>query len=93
MRENSIFKKILSKSIRETNHLLALADPSTPKMVLGEKHVHQAMIALEQANLAFRLMNQMRNKMISGLRRDYVHADLILDREYGQILRAHYAIF
>jgi flagellar hook-basal body complex protein FliE len=35
-------------------------------MILGEKDVHQAMIALEQANLAFRLMVQVRNKIISA---------------------------
>ena len=62
----SDFKKILSKSIQETNHLLALADRSTQEMTLGEKDVHQAMIALEQANLAFRLMIQVRNKIVSA---------------------------
>ncbi len=62
----SDFKKILSKSIQETNHLLALADQSTQGMILGEKDVHQAMIALEQANLAFRLMIQVRNKIVSA---------------------------
>jgi flagellar hook-basal body complex protein FliE len=62
----SDFKKILSKSIEETNHLLASADQSTQEMILGEKDVHQAMIALEQANLAFRLMVQVRNKIISA---------------------------
>jgi flagellar hook-basal body complex protein FliE len=62
----SDFKKILHKSIQETNHLLELADQSTQEMVVGEKDVHQAMIALEQANLAFRLMIQVRNKMVSA---------------------------
>ena len=32
----------------------------------GPKDVHQAMIAPEQANLAFRLMIQVRNKMIAA---------------------------
>jgi len=62
----SDFKKILNKSIQETNHLLALADQSTQEMILGEKDVHQAMIALEQANLAFQLMIHVRNKIISA---------------------------
>ena len=48
----SDFKKILSKSVRETDHLLAQADQAAQEMVLGEKDVHQAMIALERANLA-----------------------------------------
>ncbi len=62
----SDFKKILNKSVRETNDLFAQADQATQAMALGQKDVHQAMIALEQANLAFRLMIQVRNKMISA---------------------------
>ena len=62
----SDFKRILHKSIQETNHLLTLADQSTQEMILGEKDVHQAMIALEQADLAFRLMVQVRNKLLSA---------------------------
>jgi flagellar hook-basal body complex protein FliE len=62
----SDFKKILNNSVRETNDLFAQADQATQAMALGQKDVHQAMIALEQANLAFRLMIQVRNKMISA---------------------------
>ena len=62
----SDFKKILNKSVRETNDLFTQADQATQAMALGQKDVHQAMIALEQANLAFRLMIQVRNKMISA---------------------------
>jgi len=49
-----------------TNDLFTQADQATQAMALGQKDVHQAMIALEQANLAFRLMIQVRNKMISA---------------------------
>jgi len=35
-------------------------------MVLGKQDIHQAMVALEQANLSMRLMIQVRNKMISA---------------------------
>jgi flagellar hook-basal body complex protein FliE len=62
----SDFKKILNKSVREANDLFAQADQATQAMTFGQKDVHQAMIALEQANLAFRLMIQVRNKMISA---------------------------
>ena len=62
----SDFKEILNKSVRETNNLLAQADQATQAMSFGQKDVHQAMIALEQANLAFQLMIQVRNKMISA---------------------------
>jgi flagellar hook-basal body complex protein FliE len=62
----SDFKKILNKSVRETNDLFAQADQATQAMAFGQKDVHQAMIALEQANLSFRLMIQVRNKIISA---------------------------
>ena len=62
----SDFKKILNKSVRETNDLFAQADQATQAMAFGQKDVHQAMIALEQANLAFQLMIQVRNKMLSA---------------------------
>ncbi len=62
----SDFKRILNKSVRETNGLFAQADQATQAMAFGQKDVHQAMIALEQANLAFRLMIQVRNKMLSA---------------------------
>jgi len=62
----SDFKKILNKSVRETNDLFTQADQATQAMAFGQKDVHQAMIALEQANLSFRLMIQVRNKIISA---------------------------
>ncbi len=62
----SDFKKILNRSVRETNDLFTQADQATQAMAFGQKDVHQAMIALEQANLAFRLMIQVRNKIISA---------------------------
>jgi flagellar hook-basal body complex protein FliE len=62
----SDFKQILNRSVRETNDLFAQADQATQAMAFGQKDVHQAMIALEQANLAFQLMIQVRNKMISA---------------------------
>jgi DNA-binding NtrC family response regulator len=45
---------------------LSLMDQAAQEMVLGPKDVHQAMIAPEQANLAFRLMIQVRSKMIAA---------------------------
>jgi flagellar hook-basal body complex protein FliE len=62
----SDFKKILNESVREANDLFARADQATQAMTFGQKDVHQAMIALEQANLTFQLMIQVRNQMISA---------------------------
>jgi len=35
-------------------------------MVLGEKDIHEAMIDIEKANISFRLMMQVRNKLLSA---------------------------
>lgn len=60
------FKKVLKGSLKEVNSLLNQADQTTQEMVLGKQDIHQAMVALEQANLSLRLMIQVRNKMISA---------------------------
>lgn len=62
----SDFKRTLSQSIDEVNQLLAQADQSTQEMVLGKQDIHQAMIAIEQANISLRLMIQIRNKIIAA---------------------------
>jgi len=60
------FKKVMAGSLKEVNSLLNQADQTTQEMVLGKQDIHQAMVALEQANLSLRLMIQVRNKMISA---------------------------
>jgi flagellar hook-basal body complex protein FliE len=62
----SDFKKALSQSIDEMNKLLALADQSTQEMILGKQDIHQAMIAMEQANINLRMMIQVRNKIMAA---------------------------
>jgi flagellar hook-basal body complex protein FliE len=62
----SDFKKILGRSIGEVNGLLQEANQSVQEMAAGKIDIHQAMTALEQANLSFRLMVQVRNKMIGA---------------------------
>lgn len=62
----SDFKKTLSQSIDELNRLMTQADQTTQEMVLGKEDIHQAMIAMEQANLSLRMMIQIRNKIIAA---------------------------
>ena len=62
----SDFKKILSRSVEEVNGLLTTADHSAQEMVAGRMDIHQAMIAIEQANVSFLLLLQVRNKMIEA---------------------------
>jgi flagellar hook-basal body complex protein FliE len=60
------FQKILKRSIEEVDGLAKEADHSVQEMIAGRLDVHQAMIAMEQANISFRLMVQVRNKMMAA---------------------------
>ena len=62
----SDFKKILSQSVEEVNGLITKADQSAQEMVAGRMDIHQAMVAIEQANVSFLLLLQVRNKMIDA---------------------------
>ena len=62
----SDFKTILSQSVEEVNGLLTKADQSAQEMVAGRMDIHQAMAAIEQANVSFLLLLQVRNKMIDA---------------------------
>ena len=62
----SDFKTILNRSVEEVNQFLTEANQSAQEMVLGKMDIHQAMVAIEKANVSFRLMVQVRNKMIAA---------------------------
>jgi len=60
------FKKVLSDSVKETNQEIQRADQSIQEMSLGKMDIHNAMIDIEKASLSFRLLLQIRNRMISA---------------------------
>jgi flagellar hook-basal body complex protein FliE len=60
------FQKILKRSIEEVDGLAKEANHSVQEMITGKMDVHQAMVAMEQANISFRLMVQVRNKMMAA---------------------------
>jgi len=60
------FQKILKRSIEEVDGLSKEANHSVQEMIAGRMDVHQAMVAMEQANISFRLMVQVRNKMMAA---------------------------
>ena len=62
----SDFKKTLSQSVDELNQLLTQADQSAQEMLLGKQDIHQAMIAMEQANISLRMMIQIKNKIMAA---------------------------
>ncbi len=60
------FGEMLTKAIGEVNELQLEADQKVEGMIVGDKGVtpHQAMIALEKADVSFQIMNQVRSKII-----------------------------
>jgi len=63
----SSFRKMLKGSIEEVNRLQSEADTSIEQLVAGNtKNLHETMIALEKADISFRLMMEVRNKIIEA---------------------------
>lgn len=61
------FSDTLKGFIKDVNHMQNHADRSIEKMVAGEiTDVHQVMVAVEEANTAFSLMMELRNKMLDA---------------------------
>jgi len=60
------FADMLSNSIREIDNMQKHADDQIQGMVTGKDGVtpHDAMIALEKADISFRLMNSIRSKIV-----------------------------
>jgi len=65
--EEASFARILQDSIQEVNKLQKEADKSVKKLLTGSnKGIHETMIALEKADISFRLMMQIRNKILDA---------------------------
>ena len=65
--DGNSFRKMLKGSIEEVNRLQSEADISIEQLVAGNaKNLHETMIALEKANISFRLMMEVRNKIIEA---------------------------
>ena len=61
------FRKMLQTSIAEVNQLQNAADSSIEQLVAGRsRNLHETMIALEKADISFRLMMEVRNKIIEA---------------------------
>ncbi|MGD8345272.1 MAG: flagellar hook-basal body complex protein FliE [Desulfobacterales bacterium] len=61
------FDSMLARSLNEVNQLHAAANDAVEKLASGQqKDIHQTMIALEKADVAFQLLMQVRNKIISA---------------------------
>lgn len=61
------FFDTLKEAIGEVNSLQSEADDSIEKLVTGEQpDVHGTMIALEKADISFRMMMEVRNKILDA---------------------------
>ncbi len=64
--KTSSFGDVLSSAMQEVDQLQGVADKKIEDLTLGKGGVttHDAMIAMEKADLAFTLMNTVRSKII-----------------------------
>jgi flagellar hook-basal body complex protein FliE len=61
------FSEILKNSINKTNELQKEASNAVNMLASGEKiDIHNAMIAVEKADVSFRLMMEVRNKIVEA---------------------------
>ena len=63
----STFKDFLVDSIKEVNSMQQAADQAVEKLAAGENvNPAEVLTAVQKADIAFKLMMQMRNKMIQA---------------------------
>jgi flagellar hook-basal body complex protein FliE len=62
----SNFVDTLKEAIGQANSLQADADSKVTQLAHGGQDVHSAMIAVEEANLSFQMMMQVRNKVLQA---------------------------
>lgn len=61
------FKETLAGFMKDVNDMQHKADDSIKKMVSGEvTDVHQVMNSMQQANIAFNMMMEIRNKVLDA---------------------------
>ena len=66
---NASFGEFLANSIGEVNSLQNQANESIQRLVTGEnKNIHETMLTVEKAEIAFKTMNQVRQKVLDAYR-------------------------
>jgi len=61
------FASLLGGSLREVNRLLRDSDQQASKVAVGKsENLHDAMISMEKAETAFKLLAQVRSKIIEA---------------------------
>ncbi|MBN1546754.1 MAG: flagellar hook-basal body complex protein FliE, partial [Syntrophaceae bacterium] len=60
------FKAVLKNAIEDVNNLQLQADDAVAKLQANKGSMHEALIAMEKANLSFQTMVQVRNKIVEA---------------------------
>jgi len=64
---SSSFSEVLSNFFQDVNKLQVNASESVQKISTGEiKDIHQVMVAMSEADVAFKLMMEIRNKLMQA---------------------------
>lgn len=67
--EKVSFKETLKRFADDVNNLQLNAEEATQKLVSGDvENIHQVMVAMSEADASFRLMMEMRNKILEAYR-------------------------
>ena len=65
--DSESFGQVLKQSLNDVNQLQNQADEAISALATGQNtDIHNTMIAMEKADVAFRLLMQIRNKVISA---------------------------
>lgn len=66
--ENAVsFQKVLQDSLKEVNSLQNQAEEAIRELARGEtKDLHRTMVLIEKADLSFKLMMKVRNKLLEA---------------------------
>lgn len=61
------FKDVLERHLREVNELQRKADGAVRDLVTGKKDsIHEVIVAINEADLSFRLMMEIRNRLVEA---------------------------
>ena len=61
------FGNILGNLISDVDHLHKTAEKANEKMIAGElEDIHQVVVAMEEAQISFRLLMEVRNKLVEA---------------------------
>jgi flagellar hook-basal body complex protein FliE len=62
------FGDVIKQAIQRVNDMEIQADQSIEQLLKGETGIHETMIALQKADTSFRLLLQVRNKVMDAYR-------------------------